>query len=448
VFTSRRHRPFSTRARKQLKSAQEFIATFRNKITTAICERQMRAKKRVNGALKAVLGERAYRELEKMRQMQNPMVLYRQKQREMKAIRQHNEHFFRAMGTVAMAVAMWRVAAEVKDFSESGLSKRSVSRKAEKELLAGAMGTAALIHLLTTRRPLDAVGISKQLAKSASNDYKGLSEVLGTPLRVNESVYSQTTRSEHLQGRGNKAIVTRHACVISGTKGDGVLSFLCVENGSGSLVSMANTKFSSSNSDSNNASGSGDVPSSFPKSIPQILTSEQVAEHTTTAMKSVSGFFTRSLLENDTSSVTVARIDVFPNDDDVEIEHDEDDTTSTTSCKKYTPALTTYLKGSERLDGEDLALHHARESVRRFGLGRRTIASVIDFSRNASDEGEASSFVTKVSSNEDLKTCIALADAKATEVKFTENAVIRKEKREVRKEKLKKVGRSLRHLPY
>jgi hypothetical protein len=448
VFTSRRHRPFSTRARKQLKSAQEFIATFRNKITTAICERQMRAKKRVNGALKAVLGERAYRELEKMRQMQNPMVLYRQKQREMKAIRQHNEHFFRAMGTVAMAVAMWRVAAEVKDFSESGLSKRSVSRKAEKELLAGAMGTAALIHLLTTRRPLDAVGISKQLAKSASNDYKGLSEVLGTPLRVNESVYSQTTRSEHLQGRGNKAIVTRHACVISGTKGDGVLSFLCVENGSGSLVSMANTKFSSSNSDSNNASGSGDVPSSFPKSIPQILTSEQVAEHTTTAMKSVSGFFTRSLLENDTSSVTVARIDVFPNDDDVEIEHDEDDTTSTTSCKKYTPALTTYLKGSERLDGEYLALHHARESVRRFGLGRRTIASVIDFSRNASDEGEASSFVTKVSSNEDLKTCIALADAKATEVKFTENAVIRKEKREVRKEKLKKVGRSLRHLPY
>lgn len=408
----------------------------------------MRAKKRVNGALKTVLGERAYRELEKMRQMQNPMVLYRQKQREMKAIRQHNEHFFRAMGTVAMAVAMWRVAAEVKDFSESGLSKRSVSRKAEKELLAGAMGTAALIHLLTTRRPLDAVGISKQLAKSASNDYKGLSEVLGTPLRVNESVYSQTTRSEHLQGRGNKAIVTRHACVISGTKGDGVLSFLCVENGSGSLVSMANTKFSSSNSDSNNASGSGDVPSSFPKSIPQILTSEQVAEHTTTAMKSVSGFFTRSLLENDTSSVTVARIDVFPNDDDVEIEHDEDDTTSTTSCKKYTPALTTYLKGSERLDGEDLALHHARESVRRFGLGRRTIASVIDFSRNASDEGEASSFVTKVSSNEDLKTCIALADAKATEVKFTENAVIRKEKREVRKEKLKKVGRSLRHLPY
>jgi hypothetical protein len=448
VFTSRRHRPFSTRARKQLKSAQEFIATFRNKITTAICERQMRAKKRVNGALKTVLGERAYRELEKMRQMQNPMVLYRQKQREMKAIRQHNEHFFRAMGTVAMAVAMWRVAAEVKDFSESGLSKRSVSRKAEKELLAGAMGTAALIHLLTTRRPLDAVGISKQLAKSASNDYKGLSEVLGTPLRVNESVYSQTTRSEHLQGRGNKAIVTRHACVISGTKGDGVLSFLCVENGSGSLVSMANTKFSSSNSDSNNASGPGDVPSSFPKSIPQILTSEQVAEHTTTAMKSVSGFFTRSLLENDTSSVTVARIDVFPNDDDVEIEHDEDDTTSTTSCKKYTPALTTYLKGSERLDGEDLALHHARESVRRFGLGRRTIASVIDFSRNASDEGEASSFVTKVSSNEDLKTCIALADAKATEVKFTENAVIRKEKREVRKEKLKKVGRSLRHLPY
>ena len=173
-----------------------------------------------------------------------------------------------------------------------------------------------------------------------------------------------------------------------------------------------------------------------------------MAEHTTTAMKSVSGFFRRSLLENDTSSVTVARIDVFPNDDDVETEHDEDDTTSTTSCKKYTPALTTYLKGSERLDGEDLASHHARESVRRFGLGRRTIASVIDFSRKASDEGEASSFGTKVSSNEDLKTCIALADAKATEVKFTENAVIRKEKREVRKEKLKKVGRSLRHLPY
>ena len=40
----------------------------------------------------------------------------------------------------------------------------------------------------------------------------------------------------------------------------------------------------------------------------------------------------------------------------------------------------------ERLGGEDLALHHARESVRRFGLGRRTVASVINFSE--SSEGE------------------------------------------------------------
>ena len=111
--------------------------------------------------------------------------------------------------------------------------------------------------------------------------------------------------------------------------------------------------------------------------------------HTSTAVKSVGGFFRRTLLENDTSAVTVARIDVFPNDDDVEEEERDDETT--TPCKKYTPALTTYLKGTERLDGEDLALHHARESVRRFGLGRRTVASVIDFTKKTSDDDSSSS---------------------------------------------------------
>ena len=94
----------------------------------------------------------------------------------------------------------------------------------------------------------------------------------------------------------------------------------------------------------------------------------------------------------------------------------------------------------------------ARECVCRFGLGRRTVASVIDFTKKTSDDDSSSSSAAaafrKVSSNEDLKTCISLADAKATEVKFFENAVIRKEKREVRKEKLKKVGRSLKSLPY
>ena len=84
--------------------------------------------------------------------------------------------------------------------------------------------------------------------------------------------------------------------------------------------------------------------------------------------------------------------------------------------------------------------------------GRRTVASVIDFTKKTSDDDSSGSSAAaafrKVSSNEDLKTCISLADAKATEVKFSENAVIRKEKREVRKEKLKKVGRSLKSLPY
>lgn len=392
--------------------------------------------------------------MEKMvKQVQNPMHVYRQKKREMKAIRQHNEHFFRILKTIGVTVVLWRVLAETKDFSERGFEKGfSVSRKVEKELLASAIASAAMMRALTKGRPLDAVGISKQLAKSASSEYKGLSEVLGTPLRVNESVYSQTTRSEHWRGRGNKAIVTRHACVISGTKGDGVLSFLCVENGSGGVMSVVSTKISSASGRSNVdvEDDIGDAPSSSPKSIPQILTSEQVAAHTSTAVKSVGGFFRRTLLENDTSAVTVARIDVFPNDDDVEEEERDDETT--TSCKKYTPALTTYLKGTERLDGEDLALHHARESVRRFGLGRRTVASVIDFTKKTSDDDSSSSSAAaafrKVSSNEDLKTCISLADAKATEVKFSENAVIRKEKREVRKEKLKKVGRSLKSLPY
>jgi len=389
-----------------------------------------------------------------VKHVQNPVHMYRQKKREWKAIQQHNEHFFRILKTVGVTVALWRVAAEMKDFSERGLKEKrfSVSRKMEKELLASAIGTAAMIRALTKRRPLDAVGISKQLAKRASSEYKGLNEVLGTPLRVNESVYSQTTRSEHWRGRGNKAIVTRHACVISGTKGDGVLSFLCVENGSGGVMSVVSTKISSASGRSNVdvEDDIGDAPSSSPKSIPQILTSEQVAAHTSTAVKSVGGFFRRTLLENDTSVVTVARIDVFPNDDDVEEEECDDETT--TSCKKYTPALTTYLKGTERLDGEDLALHHARESVRRFGLGRRTVASVIDFTKISSKDDSSSSSAAaafrKVSSNEDLKTRISLADAKATEVKFSENAVIRKEKREVRKEKLKKVGRSLKSLPY
>ena len=68
--------------------------------------------------------------------------------------------------------------------------------------------------------------------------------------------------------------------------------------------------------------------------------------------------------------------------------------------------------------------------------------------RRRSSSSSAAAAFRKVSSNEDLKTCISLADAKATEVKFSENAVIRKEKREVRKEKLKKVGRSLKSLPY
>ena len=392
--------------------------------------------------------------MEKMvKQVQNPMHIYRQKKREMKAIRQHNEHFFRILKTIGVTVVLWRVLAETKDFSERGFEKGfSVSRKVEKELLTSAIASAAMMRALTKRRPLDAVGISKQLAKSASSEYKGLSEVLGTPLRVNESVYSQTTRSEHWRGRGNKAIVTRHACVISGTKGDGVLSFLCVENGSGGVMSVVSTKLSSASGRSNVdvEDDIGDAPSSSPKSIPQILTSEQVAAHTSTAVKYVGGFFRRTLLENDTSAVTVALIDVFPNDDDVEEEEYDDETT--TSCKKYTPALTTYLKGTERLDGEDLALHHARESVRRFGLGRRTVASVIDFTKKSSNDDSSSSSAAaafrKVSSNKDLKTCISLADAKATEVKFSENAVIRKEKREVRKEKLKKVGRSLKSLPY
>ena len=75
-----------------------------------------------------------------------------------------------------------------------------------------------MMRALTKGRPLDAVGISKQLAKSASSEYKGLSEVLGTPLRVNESVYSQTTRSEHWRGRGNKAIVTRQRALLAERK--------------------------------------------------------------------------------------------------------------------------------------------------------------------------------------------------------------------------------------
>ena len=345
----------------------------------------------------------------------------------------------------ALSVALWRVGAEMKDASEKGTEKRTISRKFEKELLASSIGCAAVLNLLAKRKPLDAVGISKQLAKRASNEFKGLKEVLGTPLRVNESVYSQTTRSEYRQGRGNKAIVTRHACVISGTKGDGVLSFLCVENGNGGMVSMMTTKINS------NKGGDDvddvDTSSSSPKSMPQILTSEQVAARTSSAMKSIGGLFRRSLLENDTSAVTTARIDVFPNDDDDE-EEECDDGASTASCKKYAPALTTYLKGSERLDGEDLALHHARESVRRFGLGRRTVASVINFSESSEGEEPSNAAFKKVSSNEDLQAFIKLADAKATEVKFSENAVIRKEKREKRKEKLKKVGRSLRHLPY
>ena len=118
-------------------------------------------------------------------------------------------------------------------------------------------------------------------------------------------------------------------------------------------------------------------------------------------MKSIGGLFRRSLLENDTSAVTTARIDVFPNDDDEEEECD--DGASTASCKKYAPALTTYLKGSERLDGEDLALHHARESVRRFGLGRRTVASVINFSESSEGEEPSNAAFKKVSSNEDLQ---------------------------------------------
>ena len=75
--------------------------------------------------LKATLGERGYREMEKLvKQIQNPLHIYRQKKREMKAIRQHNEHFFHILKTIGVTVALWRVLAEMKDFSERGAEKR------------------------------------------------------------------------------------------------------------------------------------------------------------------------------------------------------------------------------------------------------------------------------------------------------------------------------------
>ena len=198
----------------------------------------------------------------------------------------------------------------MKDASEKGTEKRTISRKFERT--AREFDRARHQPVGLNSRPLDAVGISKQLAKRASNELSGLKEVLGTPLRVNESVYSQTTRSEYRQGRGNKAIPTRHACVISGTKGDGVLSFLCVENGNGGMVSMMTTKI-------NNNKGGDDVDdvdtsSSSPKSMPQILTrpNKSRAPRRRALVKSIGGLFRRSLLENDTSAVTTARIDVFP----------------------------------------------------------------------------------------------------------------------------------------
>ena len=125
-------------------------------------------------------------------------------------------------------------------------------------------------------------------------------------------------------------------------------------------MSVVSTKISSASGRSNVdvEDDIGDAPSSSPKSIPQILTSEQVAAHTSTAVKSVGGFFRRTLLENDTSAVTVARIDVFPNDDDVEEEERDDETT--TSCKKYCAGI------------DNLFERHRTIRRRRFGVASRS----------------------------------------------------------------------------
>ena len=80
----------------------------------------------------------------------------------------------------------------MKDASEKGTEKRTVSRKLRKN--CSRVRWVWRYSICWQSEPLDAVGISKQLAKRASNEFKGLKEVLGTPLRVNESVYSQTTR--------------------------------------------------------------------------------------------------------------------------------------------------------------------------------------------------------------------------------------------------------------
>jgi N-dimethylarginine dimethylaminohydrolase len=113
--------------------------------------------------------------MEKMvKQVQNPMHVYRQKKREMKAIRQHNEHFFRILKTIGVTVALWRVLAETKDFSERGFEKGfSVSRKVEKELLASAIASAAMMRALTKEDRWTRLGYRNSWQRARRASIKG-----------------------------------------------------------------------------------------------------------------------------------------------------------------------------------------------------------------------------------------------------------------------------------
>jgi len=371
------------------------------------------AKKKIEGFVKSVLGERSYRDLERLRR-RNPTVVIDEYKAKWKGFRQHNERAIDFARTLMMVAFAWRVGAEVKGVSREKGDDYGQRRdvKFEADALAVAFLAVVASKIILKKKNVDLVGISKELVKRASLQNRGLGELLGAPLRIKENAYMQSSHSlasgklvldlDNNKFRNYNAAVTRHACVVSGTKSEGVLSFLVVENADRGFIGFLRGSYSSSRNSSRDSN-------------------DAVVGNLAERMKMM-------IFENDTSQVTVARIDVFAEKESNDKDCDDEN---------YRPALVAYLKGSERLDGEDLALAHARESVRKLGLGRRTIQSVVDFTPTTNDE---------------LQKMVIQANARAAEVVLGERAQERKdkqlEKKQARKEKIKKVSLAMKHLPY